>query len=282
MGSGDRTAGRRPRRNRGGTQSEARSARPRWRPTRSRGQRSAEEPRDRAGPGGGAADAELQVDVREVALDGPRAERQRRRRSRRSSAPSAQSRRTSSSRGDSAAIGPASSAPARAVGPARGTPSPRRRTSPRPARRRAGCGCGCRARRGASRGSRDETSTALSNVVDRSPVAWRMSVGAVIRWRSSAMSTGLAADPARDGVLRRGRHPLEVVEPAHLLLGRVRDEARREDPAEDRILLGPADPDHAPVGLLLGQAVAVADDRHRRRPCRTGSSRVTRSGWAIA
>ena len=36
---------------------------------------------------------------------------------------------------------------------------------------------------------RDATSTALSNVVERSPVAWRMSVGAVIRWRSSAMST---------------------------------------------------------------------------------------------
>ena len=38
----------------------------------------AEVPRDGGGPGGGPADAELHVDVRQVALDGPRAERQRR------------------------------------------------------------------------------------------------------------------------------------------------------------------------------------------------------------
>src|SRR4029079_775140 len=54
---------------------------------------------------------------------------------------------------------------------------------------------------------------------------------------------------------------LKIVEPAHLLLGRVRDETRREDAPEVRVLLRPADADHAPVGLLL--CPLVRRPRHR-------------------
>ena len=71
----------------------------------------------------------------------------------------------------------------------------------------------------------------------------------------------MPGDPARDRVRGRRRHPLEVVEPAQLLLGRLRDELRGEDAPELRVLLRPADADHAPVRLLLGFSVRVAHGR---------------------
>ena len=136
-------------------------------PTRSRGQRSAEVPRDGGGPSRGPADPELHVDVREVPLDRPRAERQRRGDLLVRAALGAELE-------DLALAGRERVERQLAARPsggarARGTPRPRRRTSPRPARRRGGCGSGCRARRAAS--ARDPRRDLDGVVERRRPVA---------------------------------------------------------------------------------------------------------------
>ncbi len=71
----------------------------------------------------------------------------------------------------------------------------------------------------------------------------------------------LSCDAAGHGVRGRRRHPLKIVEPAHLLLGRVRDEPLREDATEVRILLRPPDADHAAVRLFLHLVVRRQGDR---------------------
>ena len=94
------------------------------------------------------------------------------------------------------------------------------------------------------------------------PSAWRTIVGARIArisspsstcWRAIRLAT---AFPGEVDIRWRSSNQ------AHLLLGRVGDEARREHAPEDRILLRPADPDHAPVGLLLGHPLGREVGRH--------------------
>src|SRR5439155_757736 len=70
----------------------------------------------------------------------------------------------------------------------------------------------------------------------------------------------LAGDPAGHGVGGRRRHPLEIVEPTHLLLGRVGNEALREDAPEVRALPRPTDPDHAAIRLLFGRLIRRQGD----------------------
>ena len=131
---------------------------------------------------------ELAVGVREVTLDRPRAEPElvRDRLVVQAVEPPAAGRPAPVAR-----AAPTGARPSRRLGPPVGSRNagPRRRTSPMPARRRAGCGSRCRARPGERRGSGRRPSIALSNVVARSPIAWRISVGAVIRGISSSMST---------------------------------------------------------------------------------------------
>ena len=133
---------------------------------------------------------------------------------------------------------------------------------PKQVRRRAGCDSCSASGTNRAFGIRDETSTALLNVVR--PVTERLRDRG--RRHDPRQLIGdvdlLTGDPARDRVLRRCRHALQVVEPAHLLLGRIGDEDRREHTPEDRIILRPARPDHAQVRLLLGERRAFPYDRH--------------------
>lgn len=75
----------------------------------------------------------------------------------------------------------------------------------------------------------------------------------------------LAGDPARDGVLRGGRQTLEIVEPAHLPLGGVGDEGRRENAAEGALRPCPAGADEGSERVLRDRIVDRAEAASRDR-----------------
>ena len=96
----------------------------------------------------------------------------------------------------------------------------------------------------------------------RSSTECRIKVGIVSRGRSSVASARTRCCRALNSDVGRDRHPLELVEPGHLLLGRARDHQRGEHPPELRGRPRPADLDD-PVDGLLHLEVLARRVRHR-------------------
>ena len=74
----------------------------------------------------------------------------------------------------------------------------------------------------------------------------------------------------------------QLVEPADLRLTGAGNEARREDLAEHRILLSPADPHQLQHGAVFALALRIAALRPAAGVAAVENQRETRSGWRAA